>query len=584
MKSFSLRLFLPLFLLLLAVVGCGTSKKSARSHGELPPRQPLTTAEQLLFNELFHESLISWERKEYDANKELLERALSIDSTAAEALWMLGRVQFVSATYDDSLQREEAIRNVRKAAYYCPNDVDIQQTLAIMLESVGYTEEALACYERVVEINPLKSRQLILAESYLRSEKYQEALGVYNRLERQGGLTDDVIQGKVVAYSELGDSLRLFSFLDTLICEHPNEYEYQVGKGAFYMQNYNRPDLALAIFNDVLKQSPTNERAQYALWDYYLKHSDYDRLFETTKMIVCNDHIEEPERAELLSNYFRVCGMLDSTRIYSVREFLDTLTYSENATGDISSLHTWLLHSFGASPDSIITAVQTTLMLQPENSGVRRLGVYYSMKTEDTEGLLQLSKDGRYYDPYTIEYYILGARFELWENGDTDEALAILESGTPYYMKSEDDTLASDIYIMMGDLYHMQDKLAECYAAYDSALALVPDNAGVLNNYAYFLSLENRDLDRAQTMAHKANELEPNNATYLDTYAWVLYQAGQYTQARIYIDRALEVMTEEEQSATYYQHAGDIYWKLGEKTKARKFWKQAEMLPAPENE
>jgi Tfp pilus assembly protein PilF len=137
---------------------------------------------------------------------------------------------------------------------------------------------------------------------------------------------------------------------------------------------------------------------------------------------------------------------------------------------------------------------------------------------------------------------------------------------------------------MMGDLYHMQDKLAECYAAYDSALALVPDNAGVLNNYAYFLSLENRDLDRAQTMAHKANELEPNNATYLDTYAWVLYQAGQYTQARIYIDRALEVMTEEEQSATYYQHAGDIYWKLGEKTKARKFWKQAEMLPAPEDE
>ena len=181
MKSFSLRLFLPLFLLLLAVVGCGTSKKSARSHGELPPRQPLTTAEQLLFNELFHESLISWERKEYDANKELLERALTVDSTAAEALWMLGRVQFVSATYDDSLQREEAIRNVRKAAYYCPNDVDIQQTLAIMLESVGYTEEALACYERVVEINPLKSRQLILAESYLRSEKYQEALGVYNR-------------------------------------------------------------------------------------------------------------------------------------------------------------------------------------------------------------------------------------------------------------------------------------------------------------------------------------------------------------------------------------------------------------------
>jgi tetratricopeptide (TPR) repeat protein len=76
-------------------------------------------------------------------------------------------------------------------------------------------------------------------------------------------------------------------------------------------------------------------------------------------------------------------------------------------------------------------------------------------------------------------------------------------------------------------------------------------------------------------MAHRANELSPDNATYLDTYAWVLYQAGQYTQAQIYIDQALEVLTEKETSSTYYQHAGDIYWKLGERNKARKFWKLA---------
>jgi tetratricopeptide (TPR) repeat protein len=100
----------------------------------------------------------------------------------------------------------------------------------------------------------------------------------------------------------------------------------------------------------------------------------------------------------------------------------------------------------------------------------------------------------------------------------------------------------------------------------------------VLNNYAYFLSLEEKDLPRAITMAHRANELSPNNATYLDTYAWVLYQSGQYTQAKIYIDQTLAAIKEGEESSTYYRHAGDIYWSIGDRKSARKFWKRAEEL------
>ena len=574
MRFWFLRLFIPACLLLFVWSSCRTSKHTSYLRKEQPARQHLTSSEQQLFNELYHEALICYECGNYDSYRELLIRALEIDSTAAEALWTLAHLEYVFAERHDSLQRQKALELARKAAYYQPQDLDIQNNLARMLDSEGHPEEALECFKRMAELHPTQLVQLQLADSYKKLQKYREALDVYNRIERQSGLTKDIIKGKLLVYTELKDSLPLFSFIDTLISEYPNDYEYQIIKGHCYATLYERNDLALSIYNDILRVAPSNQRAQYALLSHYIQTAEPDNIFETVKSIVNNEHIDERERAELLLDYTQDCNLNDTLRLYAIKEFLDTLTYSETATGDISAVHVGLLHALQASPDSILLAVHNTLRFQPENSAVRHVGIYQYYVTENPEGLIQLSEEGQYYDPQTIDYYYYPAEYAILE-GDTDKALSILERGLPYYMKSENDSLASDIYAMMGDLYHMQNKLENCFAAYDSALALVPDNPLVLNNYAYFLSLEGEHLEKAQTMAHRANELSPDNATYLDTYAWVLYQAGQYTQAQIYIDQALEVLTEEETSSTYYQHAGDIYWKLGERNKARKFWKLA---------
>jgi tetratricopeptide (TPR) repeat protein len=203
--------------------------------------------------------------------------------------------------------------------------------------------------------------------------------------------------------------------------------------------------------------------------------------------------------------------------------------------------------------------------------------MYLCYRSENTAELLRLCEEGQYYDPKNLDYYHLPAIFYLYDE-NYDAAIKTLERGEPYYMENPDDSLASELYNLMGDIYHDLGRMEECYAAYDSALTLIPDNALVLNNYAYFLSLDEINLNKALTMAHRANELSPNNATYLDTYAWVLYQLGQYTQAKIYIDQALAAVKEDEESSTYYKHAGDIYWKIGDRKNARKFWKKAEDL------
>ncbi|MBP7180035.1 MAG: tetratricopeptide repeat protein, partial [Dysgonomonadaceae bacterium] len=115
------------------------------------------------------------------------------------------------------------------------------------------------------------------------------------------------------------------------------------------------------------------------------------------------------------------------------------------------------------------------------------------------------------------------------------------------------------------------------FESYEKSLKLNPQNLPVLNNYSYYLSLEKRDLDKAEQMSSITVKAEPTNPTYLDTYAWILYEQGAYTMAKIYIENAVKY-SENEPSAEILEHYGDILFKTGEPEKALEQWKKAKEL------
>ena len=136
---------------------------------------------------------------------------------------------------------------------------------------------------------------------------------------------------------------------------------------------------------------------------------------------------------------------------------------------------------------------------------------------------------------------------------------------------------------------HEQNQNEKAYAAYDSALVYKDNNLGALNNYAYFLSLENKDLDKAQEMSYKTVQAEPDNVTYLDTYAWILFLKGKYAEAKIYMDKIVAYYDKEPQTdkekenresinGGVLEHAGDIYFHCEEPDKALEYWKKASQL------
>ncbi len=171
------------------------------------------------------------------------------------------------------------------------------------------------------------------------------------------------------------------------------------------------------------------------------------------------------------------------------------------------------------------------------------------------------------YDSSLFQAWKSKAITQLWLGTD-DKALETLGMGIGMVA---DSVSRSQLYGMRADCYTLKGRdRAIIYADYDSALVYNPNDVMVMNNYAYFLSLDGRDLKRALKMSAITIEKEPLNATFLDTYAWILFRMERYSQAREYLEKALQYM--EEPNPDMYEHYGDVMYKCGDIEAALENW------------
>jgi len=169
-------------------------------------------------------------------------------------------------------------------------------------------------------------------------------------------------------------------------------------------------------------------------------------------------------------------------------------------------------------------------------------------------------------------YFYKGiAEFQL---NDFAASLASYKVGLPL-VAAEQNELKGDFYAQIADTYYKLEKKDSAFVNYDKALEANPKNVMVMNNYAYYLSLEKTELSKAERMSAKTVELEPKNSTYLDTYAWILYQQGNYSLAKYYINRAIDYMDKDEESGVILEHYGDILWKTNDQVNALRYWQKS---------
>ena len=549
------------------VLGIGLSTTSCGTHkaAQVQPVSQLTEADYRRHDYYFLEATRQREAGNHADALALYEHCLSINPQSAAVMYEL-------AQYYAFLQQPERSRILlEKAVELQPDNFWYRQTLGAYYRSIKEMDKAIAVYEEMSTQFPARGELLMmLMDLYSQQKDYPNLIKTLDRLEVKEGKSEQLSMEKYRIYLQMGDKENAFREMENLSKEYPNDVRYRVMLGDSYLDN-ERPDEAYAIFQAALAEDPENAQAQLSMASYYERMGMDSLFYVQQEAVLMNSKLGSSVKAEVMRRIILQNEQTgkDSTRVLQLFDRMLSVP-QEDAT--IATLcYSYMQHK--QMDDSVgVPVLEKILEVEPDNIAARYSLLMVAVRKNDYAEAVRICEPAIQYNPEELAfYYYLGiSYFQVERNLD---ALAVLQKGVTQVTPESDKKLVSDFYTFIGDLHHSMEKQEACYEAYDSALVYNPDNIGVLNNYAYFLSLERRNLDKAEEMSFRTVKAEPKNDTYLDTYAWILFEKERYTEARIYIDEAMKNGGGE--SATIVEHSGDIYYMLGEVDKALEFWKQA---------
>ena len=547
------------------LVSCGTVKSTREKPAVALAQSSLTPEQQRKYDYFFLEAMRLKEKKDYASAFGLLQHCLDIHPNAASALYE------VSQYYMFLRQVPQGQEALEKAVANAPDNYWYSQGLASLYQQQNELDKAVTLLEQMVVRFPAKQDPLFnLLDLYGRQEKYDEVISTLNRLEKRMGKNEQLSMEKFRIYLQMKDDKKAFQEIESLVQEYPMDMRYQVILGDVYLQNGKKQE-AYDVYQKVLAAEPDNPMAIFSMASYY-KQTGQEELYQQqldtlllnkkvtpdTKVGVMRQMIVENEQADK-----------DSTQIIAL---FDRIMKQEQDDPQIPMLYAQYLLSKNMESESV-PVLEQVVDLDPTNKAARMMLIGAAVKKEDYKQIIKVCEPGIEATPDALEfYYYLAIAYNQAEKPDS--VISICTRALEHKTADGKKEIVSEFYSILGDMYHTQKQMKEAYAAYDSALVYNPSNIGALNNYAYYLSVERRDLDKAEEMSYKTVKAEPNNATYLDTYAWILFEKGNYAEARIYIDNAMK-SEGGDKSDVIVEHCGDIYYMTGDVDGALTYWKKA---------
>ena len=548
---------------------CASSRKMTPLSKEVVLDDPLNVEQRRRFDYFFLEAVRLKEKGELDAAFDMYSHCLDIDPESAVTLYELAKI------YMNLGQMQTGEAFLRKAVENEPGNYWYKETLAGYYQSKGENQKAIAVIEDMASKFPSRLEPLMaLSDLYNRTKDYQKVIHTLDRLELLDGKSEQISMEKFRMYLQMGNNEQAFAEIENLAKEYPYDMRYLTILGDVYMENGKLED-AYSIYQQVLEKEPGYAPAMLSMASYYEKKG-LDSLYRTQMdSVLLNQKIENATKVNIMRQLIVKSERSDrdSTKIVGL---FNSMLAQKQENADVAMLAAQYLLSKRMNEEAK-PVLNQVLDIDPENKPARLQLLSFAISKEDLDEVIRLCAPAVEYMPEALEFYYYWG-LAHYQKGQTDEAMEVFRKGVRQVGPESDKAMVSDFYSILGDIYHTKKMNTEAYAAYDSALVYKPDNIGALNNYAYYLSVEKKNLDKAEEMSYRTVKAEPTNGTYLDTYAWILFEKGKYAEARIYIDQAMQ--NGGSTSSVVVEHCGDIYFLNGEREKAVEYWIQAEKLAA----
>ena len=561
-------------ILILTIIALGTFSLMAKGRVKGTSAEDVRKADYI-----YLEALRAKSQDQHDAAYSLLQRAHELnaddkDVGAELSLYLLRLSQTDSALIGEAM---DMLRDYNEAN---PSDLYNGSRYAMLNEQLLNRGEAVRTWERLhtfypdrLEITYRYANALGMGGSETDRDR---AIAVYDSVEIAEGMSIPLTTKKIQLYFTRQDTASILSEADRLRESSPKTVEYQVFSGDIYSM-FGRNDEAKAFYDKACETDPSSGLAYYSRAQFYNTLGDSAAFNREVFQALQQKSLDVETKLAILRSYIQEMYN-DSTQIPRVGQLFNVLIDQHPHEHDIHSLYARYLI---VTKDYTKAAEQTerSLDLDPaDEEGWEMLTSLYLQEDQLDKAKAAIKRSFRYYPENGRQYLVLGSIYD--QSGEREKAPKEYARALEL-IDSTDIKTISRIYGAMGDNLYARELTDSAFTLYKKALLYDPENYMALNNCAYYLACEGRDLDEALSMIETATAAEPENVTSLDTYAWVLFKRKDYAKAREIIDRTLELS--DENSAEILEHAGDIYFMDGDPDGALEFWKEALKL-TPDNQ
>ena len=558
----------------LAILAIAVLAMSALAGKNDPTINGVPVADQRKAEYIYLQAQSEKNRGNYDAFYDLLAYAHEIDPGNTAVSFYLGMCKIRMNNTTKTLC-EDGLALMKQHFEAQPEDLYETTFYSDANMQLGKPEEALRAIKLLNEHNPNRIElQMRLAEAYSRSGDYVQSNATYDSIEALFGDAIQITSSKIDNYMAMNDSAGALKEMRGLLATAPRNDSYNIAMSGLF-QHYGMNDSAMYYLDRAQEYAPGNGYIYLARAEYYNMAGDSAGYEQQIYNALTAQQLDVDSKLGVLLGYIHQQLAKEDT----TQRINDLFTVLIQQHPHEARIHQLYSEYFFTKKDykGAIEQLGYSLDVNPTDADGWRNMVILNMMDNNYPNAVKASEKALEYNPNNLDLYgyVAGCYHQMKEYGkaiETYEKILTMTDSTDLERRSELITGMGDTYSEIGDTA----RTVECY---ERALELDPVNSGALNNYAYYLAQRGQDLDRAERMAALAVKDDPENANFIDTYAWVYFAKKDYSMALLYIKSAVE----KDEDNHLLEHYGDILWFNGDKDGAVEQWTRALELE-PENE
>ena len=528
--------------------GCGSRRAAVTASAPSPyERKPIAevTEEQLKEDSQLIDALTLQETGRLDEALGAYAR-LTAERPGCAAAWYGQGQLLMQRGWTDS-----ALRCTERAVALQGENVWYLLALAQCHRRSGDTRGLTSDWERIVKLQPSVTEHYYeLSNAYLAADDLEGAVEALDRLERRVGVTEPVSLQKQRIWEAAGRPDKATKELEALSRSLPKEKRYSAILAEQYMKQ-KKYAKAKQWYDRVLQADPDDEYIHIQLAEYYKQTNHPAEADSELVRAFANPKLDTRTKIQLLASFYKEEEFYGSHSQTAFRLLEQAVKESDNPSeyalyyGDVLMRQ----RRYAEAAAQLETALRQDSSRYEVWEGLLICLTEVPEREDDMAAYAR--RASRLFPTHTLPLYLQG--FYDLRHERYAEALVPLEQASKWGFRN--GYLEAETRGLMAECYYRTGQYAKAWKAFDQYLALRPDDIGALNNYAYYLSEQDGDLKKAREMSGRTLEAEPGNATYLDTYGWILHRMGLDSEALPYLQKAVSI---EPGNETLKQHLEEV--------------------------